>query len=289
VFDARYHALSLAAVLVALVLGLLLGVAIGDAGLVSSAEREIRADLRSDVRAADERADDLQASLEQKERFEREVYPLLVSGQLEGLRVGLVFLGRTSDDMVGHVRDALRETGGRLTTVVTVREPVDVEGLAAAAEGTRYEAVDEDDELVEPLGRRLGVQLVEGGRLLRRSAGALFSTRAGPLRGLDAVVVVRDAPSLDGEAGRRRDALEDGLVAGVQEADARAAGVETREADPSQIPWYRDRGLSTVDNVDDTAGRASLVFVLAGAEGDYGVKDTADALLPNVAGGAPSP
>jgi hypothetical protein len=78
-------------------------------------------------------------------------------------------------------------------------------------------------------------------------------------------------------------------VAGVQEADARAAGVETREADPSQIPWYRDRGLSTVDNVDDTAGRASLVFVLAGAEGDYGVKDTADALLPNVAGGAPSP
>ena len=50
-FDARYHALSLAAVLVALVLGLLLGVAIGDAGLVSSAEREIRADLRSAVAA----------------------------------------------------------------------------------------------------------------------------------------------------------------------------------------------------------------------------------------------
>jgi hypothetical protein len=172
---------------------------------------------------------------------------------------------------------------------VTVREPVDVDGLAAAAEGTRYETVDEDDELVEPLGRRLGVQLIEGGRLLRRSAGALFSTRAGPLRGLDAVVVVRDPPSLDGEAGRDRDALEDGLVGGLQEADARAAGVETREADPSQIPWYRDRGLSTVDNVDDTAGRASLVFVLAGAEGDYGVKDTADALLPNVAGGAPSP
>jgi hypothetical protein len=133
VFDARYHALSLAAVLVALVLGLLLGVAIGDAGLVSSAEREIRADLRSDVRAADERADSLQAELDQKERFEQEVYPLLVSGQLEGQRVGIVFLGRTSDEMVGLVRDALRETGGRLATVVTVREPVDLDGLASAA------------------------------------------------------------------------------------------------------------------------------------------------------------
>jgi copper transport outer membrane protein MctB len=133
VFDARYHVLSLAAVLVALVLGLLLGVAIGDSGLVSSAERRIRADLRSDVRAANRRADDLQATLSQQDRFEREVYPLLVTGQLEGQDIGVVFLGRTSDDMVGHVRDALRETGGRLRTVVTVREPVDVGGLADAA------------------------------------------------------------------------------------------------------------------------------------------------------------
>jgi hypothetical protein len=289
VFDARYHVLSLAAVLVALVLGLLLGVAIGDSGLVSSAEREIRADLRSDVRAADQRADDLQASLDQKERFEREVYPLLVTGQLEGQSVGLVFLGRTSDAMVGRVRDALRETGGRLTTVVTVREPVDVDGLAQAAEGTRYERLAQEGDLLEPLGRRLGAQMVEGGRLLGRVARPLFSTRAGRLRPLDAVVVVRDPASLEGEAADRRDALENGLVQGLREAGARAAGVEARDTDPSQIPWYKDRDLSTVDNVDDTAGQAALVFVLAGAEGDYGVKDTADALLPNVAGGAPTP
>ena len=288
-FDARYHVLSLAAVLVALVLGLLLGVAIGDSGLVSSAERRIRADLRSDVRAANQRADDLQGTVAQQERFEREVYPLLVTGQLEGQDVGVVFLGRTSDAMVGNVREALRETGGRLRTVVTVREPVDVGGLAEGAKGTRYERLAQDGDLLEPLGRRLGVQMVEGGRLLGRVARPLFSTRAGPLRPLDAVVVVRDPASLEGEAADRRDALEDGLVRGLREAGARATGVETRDTDPSQVPWYRDRDLSTVDNVDDTAGQAALVFVLAGAEGDYGVKDTADALLPNVAGGAPSP
>jgi hypothetical protein len=36
-FDYRYHALSLAAVLFALALGVLIGVAIGDSNLVSSA------------------------------------------------------------------------------------------------------------------------------------------------------------------------------------------------------------------------------------------------------------
>ena len=67
VFDFRYHALSLVAVLVALVVGLLLGVAIGDSGLVSSAERRIRADLRADVRAAEPARDDLQATLAQQD------------------------------------------------------------------------------------------------------------------------------------------------------------------------------------------------------------------------------
>jgi Copper transport outer membrane protein, MctB len=289
VFDARYHALSLAAVLVALVLGLLLGVAIGDAGLVSSAERKIRADLRSDVSAANARARELQGSLEQKDRFANEVYPLLVTGQLEGSRVGLVFLGETSDAIVREVRQALADTGGRLSTVATLREPVDLSGLAEAAPGTRYAALDDDPDLVEPFGERMGFQLVRGGRLLRRVDRALFSTQAGGLHRLDAVVVYRGGPSLEGRQDARRDELEDGFVRGLREAGARVAGVETRTTDPSQIPWYDDRGLSTVDNVDDVAGHAALVFVLAGAEGDYGVKDTADALLPKVAGGAPTP
>ena len=88
-------------------------------------------------------------------------------------------------------------------------------------------------------------------------------------------MVFRDGPSLEGAQDAHRDALEDGFVRGLRAAGARVAGVETRATDPSQVPWYADRGLSTVDNVDDTAGRAALVFVLAGAEGDYGVRDTA--------------
>ncbi len=41
-FDYRYHALSLAAVLFALAVGVLIGVAIGDSNLVSSAKRRDR-------------------------------------------------------------------------------------------------------------------------------------------------------------------------------------------------------------------------------------------------------
>ncbi|MEA2144289.1 MAG: Copper transport outer membrane protein MctB, partial [Solirubrobacteraceae bacterium] len=39
-----------------------------------------------------------------------------------------------------------------------------------------------------------------------------------------------------------------------------------------------------VDNVDEQAGRAAMVFVLAGAQGAYGRRDSAQALLPPVVG-----
>jgi hypothetical protein len=43
-------------------------------------------------------------------------------------------------------------------------------------------------------------------------------------------------------------------------------------------------GLSTVDDIDQPAGRIALVLALTGAEGNFGFKSTADAPLPPAAG-----
>ncbi len=61
-------------------------------------------------------------------------------------------------------------------------------------------------------------------------------------------------------------------------------GVEHVDADPSQVPWYRDHGLSTVDNLEQTAGQAALVFLLASnTDGAFGVHQPR--LLPDIVGG----
>lgn len=291
-FDFRYHALSLAAVLIALVVGLLLGVAIGDSNLVSSAERKVRDTLRSDVDAANRRADRLSSQLEETRNdaaaFEREVYPLLVDDRLGGARVGLVFLGRPSDEIAGLVRDALAGTGGRLSFVGVVREPLDLDGLAGRAEGTRYARLAGDAELVGPFGERMGTQLAAGGKLVREVRPSLLRSFNGTLRPLDAIVVVRRPPELEGAAAKSRDAFEEGLVRGMNAANVPVVGAELSSTDPSQVNWYREHRLSSVDSLDTVAGRAALVFTLEGAHGAFGTKDTADALLPDVAdGGTP--
>src|SRR5688572_13469851 len=119
-FDFRYHALSLAAVLVALVIGLLLGVAIGDAGLVSSAEQNLRSDLRGDVREAQAEAADLREQLALRQRYDEQTFGPLVGGRLENRRIALVFVGGRSDGIFRGVRDALIPSGGELSFVTTL-------------------------------------------------------------------------------------------------------------------------------------------------------------------------
>jgi hypothetical protein len=286
VFDFRYHALSLIAVFVALVLGLLLGVAIGDKGLVSSAETKIKESLRSDVRAAQKRADALSAQLAQQDKFEQEVYPLLVDGQLTDRRIGVVFLGQPSDEINTEVQDALVPSGGKRVGAVVVREPLVAGDLASRATGTRYESLAlGDDTLWEAFGARMGVQLTTGGNLIKRERRGLFSAVAGSLGPYDGVVVYRNPPEgLKGDDLRRVNAFERGLIRGLTSRNVPAVGVERADADPTQVPWYRDHGLSSVDNLNQVAGHAALVFTLTGAnDGAFGIHQPR--LLPDIAGG----
>ena len=282
-FDFRYHALSLVAVFVALAVGLLLGIAIGDQGLVSSAERQLREGLRGDLQEARGEAGELRRELTKRRRYEQQTFRPLVEGRLTRRRVLVLFLDDRSDAVFRHVRDALAPSGAELTFSATLRRPLDLEAIARAAEGTRYEGLATDPTLLDDLGARIGEQLGQGGRLVNTLSGQLFASSSGELEPVEGVVLVRTGASDEGDAQARRRSTEfvDGVLRGLRVLKTPVVGVEQTTTDPSQIRWYQDRNLASVDDIDDVAGRASLVVALAGAaEGSYGEKNTADALLP---------
>jgi len=285
-FDFRYHALSLAAVFIALVVGLLLGVAIGDKELVSGARQDLRDSLRADVREADQERDEAKAREREQEEFADAAYPILTGGQLPGARIGLVLLG-DDDGAPDIVRDALEPTGADLAFVAVVRQRVDLDALAESARGTRYANIQRDPTLVDDLGKRAGIQMVLGGRLIGQVRTTLLRSLSGRFANLDGVIVLRsDDKPADKEDAERLADLQDGIARGLVQTGVRVVGVERRASEPSSIGWFRDRDLSSVDNVDEPAGRAALVFVLAGNQGAYGRRDSAEALLPPVVGRA---
>jgi len=294
-FDYRYHALSLAAVLLALAVGVLIGVAIGDSNLVSSAKNGIVHNLESEVGGAQRQAGQLQGKLSAEETFANDLYPLAVNSLLGGRNVGLVFLGGSSDRVNRLVRNAVTQAGGNLETVVAVREPLDLAGLSQAAAGTHYAALATDPALVRKFGGLAGRQLVSGGalvnqELLSRVRSRLLSAFDGQLGKLEGLVVMRADPTgIAPEAEQASAAFESGLIAGVTAVGVPTVGVELSDTEPSQVPWYKSQGVSSVDDLDALAGQAALLYALVNRSPGrhaYGIKSSADSLLPNVVSGS---
>jgi hypothetical protein len=229
-----------------------------------------------------------------------------------------VFLGAPSNHMNELVRDAVTQAGGDLGTVVAVREPLDLTGLGRAAEGTRFAALagtasasatpaeseaagseaqsrEVPGELLEHFGAIVAKQLVSGGQnlereLISRVRGRLLTAFDGQLGKLQGLVIVRNDPATaTSEQARVAAAFESGFVGGVATVGTPIVGVELSSTEPSQIPWYQGKDISSVDDLDATAGQAALIYALSGSHGAYGTKPTADSLLPNVVGSSPQP
>jgi hypothetical protein len=286
-FDYRYHALSLAAVLFALALGVLIGVAIGDTNLVSSAKNGIVHNLESEVGNTRKQAGQLQDKLSVEESFTAALYPLAVHELLAGRSIGLVFLGGSSDQVDGLVRNAVAQAGANLQSVIAIREPLDLEGIDQEAAGTHYATLSSSVSLVERFGELAGRQLVSGGQLvdrelLSRVRASLMSAFDGQLGRLEGLVVMRAEPSgMSAAQTEAAAAFESGLLAGVSAVGVPTVGVELTGTEPSQVPWYKSKGISSVDDLDALAGQAALAYALAGDPGAFGVKSSADSLLPS--------
>lgn len=220
--------------------------------------------------------------------FSDRIYPILAGQRLAGRRIGVVGLGGLPGGTLNDIESALEPTGANLVAVGVVREPPDTESLAGALADTRFADLAKNPDTLQALGTGVGRQLVVGGNLLERSGSRLFSRLSGRFGNLDGVVVARDQPenmnNRDREATGR---LETGLLDGIDGTGVEAVGVEPTDADPSSISFFADHGLSTVDDIDLVPGKVAMVFALLGAEGNFGVKGSADRLLPDLLTPAP--
>jgi hypothetical protein len=284
--DFRYHALSLVAVFLALAIGIVLGVTIGDS-LLSDAERSLRGDLRANVTDAHAEAAKAQAELAGRDRMLDTLYPQLVRNRLSGERVALVSWGPLPNGVESGVRDAIAKSGGRLDSVSIFDTPLTT--LKGALGNEDFGITTADDAALKTLGQGMAQSLVGGGRLMRTLRESSPDDFAGRFRHAD-LVVFYEAPKPNDDSDEkgvkereddRARTIESALVDELVKRTIAVAGVEQTSTDPSQIPRYKSLKLSTSDSVDKSGGRIALVDVLAGAQGNYGLKPSAEKALPD--------
>lgn len=285
-YSGRYHAASLAAVFVALAVGILIGAALGS-DVISGAADNLETSLKSDLNDARAEVTSLQGQLNDERSFDRLIYPAVVSGRLQREKVALVGLGDLPDAVKAGVQSAIDPSGASLAEVAVIREPPDVSGLLGTVPPYRSKRLTRADRL-DLAALKAGRALVGRGDLglFRDSLLARFS---GSSRSIDAVVVARYRPAdLNTRESAATGTLEDSLIKGLRSTGVKVVGVELSDDESSSVGYYSDQGLASVDDVDRLAGMVALVATLDGAEGSFGVKDSADSLLPDLIPGSAS-
>jgi hypothetical protein len=287
VFDLRYHVASLAAVFLMLVVGILIGVGISGRGFVDDAERnnferEI-ARLKEDVDAAKGTADDFERRQRAAEEFVESAYPALAARRLDGKNVAILVLGPVDPSVSAIERAVEEDADGRVSRMRALELPLRLESVEAAlSEKPELGGYVGDDQLGN-LGRDLGRELAAGGEtpLWDALERELVEVREGGLADpVDGVIVMRTAEPQSGESSR----FLAGIYQGLGSAGVPVVGVEPTRVEQSAIPVFQRYRLSTVDGVDTPVGALAMLLVLADldAAGDYGVRDTADRILPPI-------
>jgi len=289
-YSSRYHAASLAAVFFALGIGILIGAALGS-DIVSGTADNLERDLGEDLDRLRAENGDLEEELQVEREFQELIVPAVTAGRLPRQEVALIALGVTDTQQItADLKAALTPAGAELVEVANVGEPPNTDELIdLLGSGTGGGAKRAED--LRLASERAGKLLIGQGSGLDDLLGALVTGFKGEAKSIDAAVVVR-ASSDDLTAREASDTkvLEVGLINGMRDAGVRVIGAERSDVAESSIEALEDLGLTTVDNIEQLPGRVSLVLALDGSEGSFGMKETADSLLPDLIGeGEPRP
>jgi cell division protein FtsB len=286
----RYHIGSFAVILLALLLGILIGI-----GLTARPEEfdQKIADLKRQyedtvkaVTARQQEVESLQEELRQSELLTKEAVSAITYNRLSGKTIAIVLDHEFGHDpLPGNLRALLQQAGATLTSTTTVtrdfvtlptsvRDRVAKRLLLYPPPGVHFRSL-----IAQALARELARgrdplinDLVAGG-LLRSGVDANYRTR------VDAVLLVGGLQAASDAAVERVDVP---LIEELTKSGVRVVGCEAHTAPVSCMPLYKAKAISTVDNADTPAGRLAVVLALAGAEGHFGAKETADRFLPPI-------
>ncbi len=282
--DLKYHLISIVAVFLALAVGILVGSSFIAGTSVKGLERQF-VRLREENQLQRASIDTLRNDALKHEEFDSAVAPILVRNQLSGHRIAIIQTGDFSE-ATQSAKSILEQAGANVASVTTLSnlDAPDAQSRMARA----IEQLTGETGVTDPVGRFLEIlanSIASGSN--PQSLGIfeqedLLTTSGDYEHKVLRVVLIG--------GGKRRINLEPQHADLVLIDKLHAAGVvsvigaEPADAVTSFIPMYHRKSIPTVDNVDQPMGQVALVYAVAGENGNFGVKPSADRVVPSSLG-----
>ncbi len=284
--DFRYHIASLVAVFMALGIGILIGsTMLGDNGLYERQDQiaERLEQHLNQLRQENEEVRVQLAALESEASLHHQVskdfLTYLVAGQLQGVRLAVIETSTYQHEQ--DLRPLFEMAGADIQSITTVNNGFELAGRKEAILSLAGWEDMPDRDLVRRLASATAEQVLAGrSELIDYLVHEDLLTVTGEY-GLPVDAVVFVGGSHDGDLNTVSN-VDVPMLNYFAKQGIMMVGVEESVAVGSYMKEYQRKCGATVDNVDSVAGQFSLVMALAGRGGHYGVKETAQKLIPSL-------
>ncbi|MCG8401748.1 MAG: copper transporter [Firmicutes bacterium] len=286
IIDYKYHIASLVAVFLALGIGILIGsTMLGNDALIEY-QKQVTDRLENQLQSLREtndtieaKASDLEIDTSRHQQFEKEVLPALVHARLADKKFALLELNGygSPPEISGIINDA----GGEVVSVTSINSiydnPATITELATAL---GWQESDAEQNL-----RRMAVELSTGIVTAENVASMELLKEKDVIETSGAYGMPVDGLIIAGGGygeNKRNVQFDLHVIDYFEELNIPVLGVEETEANYSSIKDYQRKHISTVDNIDTASGQLAMVLALSGQPGNYGVKSTAQSLMPEI-------
>ena len=286
-FDMRYHIASLVAVFLALTVGLLLGSVIVDKGMLAKQQEQLVASIKSDVDRVTQENKNLQAELAKIKGYQEQIVTAAIKNRLSEQTVLVVTFTPEQQETYQQIAKAIIEAGGQVQQLKVDLAKLDFNNKELTSRlwtsfnssETATATVTAPPDFENKFWTRFGEELTGNATstllnaLLKEGAVELDLTKV-PYKNIVVVAAAKEQTS-------NRDLL---LIEALKNKPqlSRLLGVETAAQKPSRAAAYKLKEISTIDNIDESPGRISLILLLQNPDlkGNFGIKATAERLMP---------
>lgn len=283
IINLRYHVASLVATFLALGIGILIGsIILGNDTLVKQQQQLTRKleiqieELRKKNEAIQVQINNLEMSNNVKEQFEKQSLPFLVEGRLSKYQLAIIEIN--NHRFLPELTETLKMSGATVLSTTTVFPDFNFNQEEIQ---TFLGQKDLTPEFITMrLANEIGKSIITGNNqnlinfLSTQDLVKVTGQYGIPLNG---VIIIGESQEQKTSESATFDLL---LIDYFLKQKISVFGVEETKVNHSSMKAYQRKGITTLDNIDTIPGQVALILAIEGNPGHFGVKPTAQSLLP---------
>lgn len=286
----RYFIVSLAAVFLALGIGIFIGFTVdGQEIFLNQQETLIDemeykfGEIRTENEELEENLNLKNQEIKNYEDFTNIIFPTLANSKLQNLNLAII---ETNDDYIyNEIPSTIEKAGGKVSLTLYIKKEFLLENSEKFNKVYNYftkekgEIVDKDNFLAflsEKVSEAILKQDTQTLEFLKKQD--IIELKGEYTNNIDCFIIAGGSASKEGLGMVKK--VDIPLIDKIKQYNISVIGVEQSNVKYSYMEQYKKQKISTIDNIDTLIGQYSLIEVIQGNDGNYGIKSSANLLVP---------